>query len=192
MQELKPYDTIIDELISLIKKLDIKQRKLAREIKLPHTTVVNILNKKSGGTYKNITKIHNYLIEEFIHHNKKPPDKPLPISRYSRRKPFFLLQTDKISKAKKIMDDKEFDTIPILIRKGHRIVGRVTHPDVYGGGYKNDQVQIKTIMKPAPAIIPDTTPETIVKEMLKKMRWDCIILQKKGEYVGLITYWDLF
>ena len=90
------------------------------------------------------------------------------------------------------MDDKEFDTIPILVRKGHRIVGRVTHPDVYGGGYKNDQVQIKTIMKPAPAIIPYITPETIVKEMLKKMRWDCIILQKKGEYVGLITYWDLF
>ena len=190
MQELKPYDTIIDELISLIKKLDIKQRKLAREIKLPHTTVVNILNKKSGGTYKNITKIHNYLIEEFIHHNKKHPDKPLPISRYSKQKPFFLLQTDKISKAKKIMDDKEFDTIPILIRKGHRIVGRVTHPDVYGAGYKNDQVQIKTIMKSAPAIIPDITPDTIVKEMLKKMRWDCIILQRKGEYVGIITYWD--
>ncbi len=191
MQELKPYDTIIDELISLIKKLDIKQRKLAREIKLPHTTVVNILNKKSGGTYKNITKIHNYLIEEFIHHNKKHPEKPLPISRYSKQKPFFLLQTDKISKAKKIMDDKEFDTIPILVRKGHRIIGRITHPDVYGAGYKNDQVQIKTIMKPAPAIVPDTTPDTIVKEMLKKMRWDCIILQKKGEYVGIITYWDV-
>ncbi len=88
--------------------------------------------------------------------------------------------------------EKEFDTIPILVRKGHRIVGRVTHPDVYGGGYKNDQLPIKKIMKPAPAIIPYITPETIVKEMLKKMRWDCIILQKKGEYVGLITYWDLF
>ena len=35
-------------------------KKLAREIELPHTTVVNILNKKSGGTYSNITKIHNY------------------------------------------------------------------------------------------------------------------------------------
>ena len=33
-------------------------------------------------------------------------------------------------------------------------------------------------------------PDTIVKEMLKKMRWDCIILQRKGEYVGIITYWD--
>ena len=192
MQELKPYDTIIDGFISQIKKLNISHRKLAREIGLPHTTVENILNKKSGGTYSNITKIYNYLINEFIHHNKKHPDKPLPISRYSRRKPFFLLQTDKISKAKKIMDDKEFDTIPILVRKGHRIVGRVTHPDVYGAGYKNDQVQIKTIMKPAPAIVPDTTPDTIVKAMLKKMRWDCIILQKKGEYVGIITYWDLF
>ena len=89
------------------------------------------------------------------------------------------------------MDKKEFDTIPILIKKGHRIVGRITHPDVYGAGYKNDQVQIKTIMKSAPAIIPDITPDTIVKEMLKKMRWDCIILQKKGEYVGIITYWDV-
>ena len=191
MEKLKPYYTIIDEFISLLKKLDISHRKLAREIGLPHTTVVNILNKKSGGTYNNITKIHNYLIEEFIHHNKKHSDKPIPISRYSKQKPFFLLQTDKISKAKKIMDDKEFDTIPILIRKGHRIVGRVTHPDVYGGGYKNDQVQIKTIMKPAPAIVPDTMPDTIVKAMLKKMRWDCIILQKKGEYVGIITYWDV-
>ena len=168
-----------------------KQRKLAREIGLPHTTVVNILNKKSGGTYSNITKIHNYLSKEFIHHNKKHPNKPLPISKYSKQKPFFLLQTDTISKAKKIMDKKEFDTIPILVRKGHRIVGRVTHPDVYGAGYKNDQAQIKTIMKPAPAIVPDTTPDTIVKEMLKKMRWDCIILQKKGEYVGIITYWDV-
>ena len=46
-------------------------------------------------------------------------------------------------------------------------------------------------MKPAPAIVPDTTPDTIVKEMLKKMRCDCIILQKKGEYVGIITYWDV-
>ena len=191
MQELKSYDTIIDEFISLIKKLNIKQRKLAREIELPHTTVVNILNKKSGGTYSNITKIHNYLSKEFIHHNKKHPNKPLPISKYSKQKPFFLLQTDTISKAKKIMDKKEFDTIPILVRKGHRIVGRVTHPDVYGAGYKNDQAQIKTIMKPAPAIVPDTTPDTIVKEMLKKMRWDCIILQKKGEYVGIITYWDV-
>ena len=192
MEELKPYDTIIDEFISLLKKLDISHRKLAREIGLPHTTVVNILSKKSKGTYRNITKIHNYLSEEFIHHNKKHSDKPLPISGYSRHKPVFLLQTDTISKAKKIMDKKEFDTIPILIKKGHRIVGRITHPDVYGAGYKNDQVQIKTIMKSAPAIIPDITPDTIVKEMLKKMRWDCIILQKKGEYVGLITYWNLF
>ena len=88
------------------------------------------------------------------------------------------------------MDDKEFDTIPILVRKGHRIVGRVTHPDVYGAGYKNDQVQIKTIMKDAPPIIPDTTDATVVREMLKKMKWDCIVLQKKDRYVGIITYWN--
>ena len=191
MKELKPFDSIVAEFISHLKKLNISHRKLAREIELPHTTVVNILNRKSGGTYTNITKIQNYISNEFIHHNKKHPDKPLPISRYSKQKPVFLLQTDKISKAKKIMDDEEFDTIPILVRKGHRIVGRVTHPYVYGAGYKNDQVQIKTIMKPAPTIVPDTTPDTIVKEMLKKMRWDCIILQKKGEYVGIITYWDV-
>ena len=191
MKELKPFDSIVDEFISHLKKLNISHRKLAREIELPHTTVVNILNRKSGGTYTNITKIQNYISNEFIHHNKKHPDKPLPSSRYSKQKPVFLLQTDKISKAKKIMDDEEFDTIPILVRKGQRIVGRVTHPDVYGAGYKNDQVQIKTIMKPAPAIVPDTTPDTIVKEMLEKMRWDCIILQKKGEYEGIITYWDV-
>ena len=173
--------------------LKISHRKLARDTKLPNSTVANILHKKTkGATYTNITKIHECIRDQYMHPDKKRPDKPLPISGYVERPPDFLLQTDKISKAKKIMDDKEFDTIPILVRKGHRIVGRVTHPDVYGGGYKNDQVQIKTIMKPAPAIVPDTTPDTIVKEMLKKMRWDCIILQKKGEYVGIITYWDLF
>ena len=193
MQKMPSYDTIIDEFRSLLKILKISHRKLARDTKLPNSTVANILHKKTkGATYTNITKIHEYIRDQYMHPDKKHPDKPLPISRYSRRKPFFLLQTDKISKAKKIMDDKEFDTIPILVRKGHRIVGRVTHPDVYGGGYKNDQVPIKTIMRDAPAIVPDTTPDTIVKEMLKKMRWDCIILQKKGEYVGIITYWDLF
>ena len=190
---MQSYDTIIDEFISLLKMLKISHRKLARDTKLPNSTVANILHKKTkGATYTNITKIHECIRDQYMHPDKKHPDKPLPISGYSRHKPVFLLQTDTISKAKKIMNKKEFDTIPILIKKGHRIVGRITHPDVYGAGYKNDQVQIKTIMKPAPAIIPDTTPDTIVKEMLKKMRWDCIILQKKGEYVGLITYWDLF
>ena len=92
--------------------------------------------------------------------------------------------------AKKMMDEKSFDCIPILIRKDHRIVGRVRHPDVYGGRYKNDQVQIKTIMRDAPPIIPDTTDATVVREMLKKMKWDCIVLQKKDRYVGIITYWN--
>ena len=191
MQKMPSYDSLIDEFRSLLKILKISHRKLAKDTELPNSTVANILHKKSkGATYTNITKIHEYIRDQYMHPDKKHPDKPLPISGYVERPPDFLLQTDKISKAKKMMDEKSFDCIPILIRKGHRIVGRVRHPDVYGGRYKNDQVQIKTIMRDAPPIIPDTTDATVVREMLKKMKWDCIVLQKKDRYVGIITYWN--
>lgn len=161
-------------------KLGLKQFELSKEAGISQSTLAKIEGKRRRvPSYDTAKRIFEALDRIESQDEEKAKDRMCESVAY-------VLQNDKISKAKKIMRENDFSQLPV-IERGFGI-GSITEYILAYEEYQ-DSDKVSKIMGGAFPVVSENTSLKAVKALLRENQ--AVLLQKEKKITGIINLADL-
>jgi len=180
--------TIVNKLLSMLpnldkikkkrRKLGLTQFKLSKEADISQSSLTKIERGRMEPSYNVAKRIFETL--DSIESQSKLEAKDKMCSPVISLSP-----DDRISKAKKIMKEKNFSQLPVM-EKGI-VVGSLTERDIAFKEH-NDSAAVSTIMGDAFLTVREDTSLRAVKALLREDQ--AVLIKKKKKIVGIINLAD--
>jgi predicted transcriptional regulator len=169
------------EIKRLRKKLGITQSELAKQANVSQSLIAKIESGKLDPSYGNAKKIFETLaaLEKGI-------------ELYARdimyKKIIFLQKTDTLKDSIMLMRKHNISQMPVLLKD--KIVGYISESLILDRILEGDtSMQVGEIMESSPPILPPGTKQSVLVNLLR--HFPLVIIEEKGELIGIVTKADL-
>lgn len=172
----------LTELKKIRKKLGITQNDLAKKANVSQSLIAKIESNKIDPSYTNAKKLFETL-------SLLDKTTELTAADFMHTKIISVRSTDSLRDAIERMRRRNISQVPVLRKK--KVVGYISESGLLDKiiDGETQSLKIGDIMEPAPPIIPPSTSQGVIANLLR--HFPCVLIEDKGELQGIITKADL-
>ena len=171
----------LSEIKKLRKKIGITQNELSKRSNVSQSLIAKIESGKIDPSYTNAKKIFETLY-------KLDSKDELTANDIMHNQLIYAKHSETVKEVIVKMKENDISQLPVL--EGKKIIGFISESQLLNKLLEgNHSTHVSEIMEQAPPIIPPSTTQSVIGNLLK--HFPLVLVEEKGEFLGIITKTDL-